>query len=79
MPFEGGGAGLRVRGRCQAVACDIGGKGPSAGAGVAICREGRIAKTKKPHCWGSEGAMGFEEDFVLVMRPVSRDCIGSWQ
>lgn len=32
----GRGAGFRVRGRCQAVACDIGGNGLSAGAGVAI-------------------------------------------
>lgn len=34
---RGGGAGFRVRKHCQAVACDIGGKGLSAGAGVAIC------------------------------------------
>ena len=38
-----------------------------------------LRKRKEPHCWGSEGAMGFEEDFVLVMRLVSRDCIESWQ
>lgn len=23
-----------------------------------------LRKRKEPHCWGSEGAMGFEEDFV---------------
>lgn len=38
-----------------------------------------LRKRKEPHCWGSEGAMGFEEDFVLAVRPVSRDCIGFWQ
>lgn len=77
---RGGGAGFRVRGRCQAVACDIGGNGT-------LCRRGRCDLLRRPYCenekspiaGGSEGAMGFEEDFVLVMRPVSRDCIGSWQ
>lgn len=44
MPFEGGGgAGLRVRGRCQAVACDIGGKGP-------LCRRGRCDLLRRPYC-----------------------------
>lgn len=35
-----------------------------------------LRKRKEPHCWGPEGAMGFEEDFVLVMWSASRDCAG---
>ena len=80
MPFEGGGgAGLRVRRRCQAVACGIGGTGSLQARALRFVEKGVLRKRKEPHCWGSEGAMGFEEDFVLVMRSVSRDCIGSWQ
>lgn len=39
----GGGAGLRVRRRCQAVACDIGGNGT-------LCRRGRCDLLRRPYC-----------------------------
>lgn len=55
------------------------GKGPLQARALRFVEKAVLRKRKEPHCWGSEGAMGFEEDFVLVMRPVSRDCIGSWQ
>lgn len=43
MPFGGGGAGFRVRRRCQAVACDIGGNGT-------LCRRGRCDLLRRPYC-----------------------------
>ena len=43
MPFEGRGAGFRVRRRCQTVACDIGGNGT-------LCRRGRCDLLRRPYC-----------------------------
>lgn len=46
------------------------GKGPLQARALRFVEKAVLRKRKEPHCWGSEGAMGFEEDFVLVMRPV---------
>lgn len=44
MPFAGrGGASFRVRRRCQAVACDIGGNGT-------LCRRGRCDLLRRSYC-----------------------------
>ena len=58
MPFFGRGAGLRVRRRCQAVACDIGGTGSLQARALRFVEKVVLRKRKEPHCWGSEGAMG---------------------
>lgn len=45
---RGGGAGFRVRGRCQAVACDIGGNGT-------LCRRGRCDLLRRSYCENEKG------------------------
>lgn len=80
MPFEGGAGRVSVcAGAVRRLPVTSVGKGPLQAQALRFVEKVVLRKRKEPHCWGSEGAMGFEEDFVLVMRPVSRDCIGSWQ
>lgn len=79
MPFEGAGRVSVCAGAARRLPVTSVGKGPLQARALRFVEKAVLRKRKEPHCWGSEGAMGFEEDFVLVMRPVSRDCIGSWQ
>ena len=80
MPFEGGAGRVSVcEGAVRRLPATSVGAGSLQAQALRFVEKVVLRKRKEPHCWGSEGAMGFEEDFVLVMRLVSRDRIGSWQ